>query len=100
MTHEMPDGQSHAARATRHRLLPIAGGGVAAAALLAQFGGGALVMHVGLPAVLAYFGLGAAVPTLGAGALVVGIVVAVGLKLLVFGVFGGVFGGRQWFRRR
>ena len=59
MTHEAHEVRSPEGRPRLHRLLPIAGGGVALAAVLAHLGGGALLMHVGLPAVVAYLGLGA-----------------------------------------
>lgn len=100
ITHKMLQTPSPAGRPGRHRLLPIAGGGVAVAAL-AHLGGGALAMHVGIPAALAYFGLETALPNLGGGALTIGIVAVVAIKLLVvFGVFGGAFGARRWLQRR
>src|SRR5215216_1762686 len=96
----MHDGRSPTDRPGLRRLLPIAGGGVAVAAVLAHFAGGGLLMHVGVPALLAYLGFGAASTNLG-GALVLGIVAVVAIKLLmVLGVFGGAFGARQWWQHR
>jgi hypothetical protein len=94
MTHEADEGRSPAARSRRHRLLPIAGGGLAVAAVLAHLGGGALVMHVGLPAVLVYLGLGATLGSLSGGALLIGIVMIAVTMLLV------IFGARHWVRHR
>ena len=93
MMHEAKESRSPADQPVRHRLLPIAGGGVIVAALLAHLGGGALLMHVGLPAVLVSLGLGAGVVNLGAGALAICIVVVIAVKLLV------VFGARHRLRR-
>ena len=86
MTHEAHEDRPAADRPGPHRLLPIVGGGVAIAAVLAHLGGGALVMHVGVPALLVYLGLG--------GASAIGIVtIAIMMPLLVFGA-------RHWLRRR
>ena len=94
MMHEADKSRSPAARLGRHRLIPIAGGGVALATVLAHLGGGALVMHVSLPAALVYLGLGGTLGNLSGGALVIGIMtVAVMLSLLVFGA-------RHWLQRR
>jgi hypothetical protein len=93
MTHEAHHDPSPAVHPGDHRLLPIAGVTAAVVALLAHFGGGALVMHVGLPAVLAYFGLGAALPALGGGALIIVIAAVVAMNLLVYGA-------RRWWRHR
>ena len=94
MTHETQEGQSHTGRAGRHRLLPIAGGGVAVAAVLAHLGGGGLLMHVGLPAALVYLGLGGTRGNLSGGTLAIGIVAIAILMLLV------VFGARHWVQHR
>ncbi len=94
MTHETDKSRSPAARPKRHRLLPIAGGGVAVAAALAHLGGGALVMHVGLPAALVYLGLGGTLGSLSGGALLIGTVTIAVVMLLV------IFGARQWLRHR
>ncbi len=94
LTNQVHDDRSPTGRPGRHRLLPIAGGGVAVAAVLAHLGGGALVMHVGLPAVLVYLGLGGTLGHLSGGALLIGIVkIAVVLMLVIFGA-------RQWSQRR
>ena len=94
MTHEAQEGRSPAGLPGRHRLLPIAGGGVAIAAVLAHLGGGGLVMHVGLPAALVYLGLGGTLGNLSDGALVIGIVTIAVMMLLV------IFGARHWGQRR
>lgn len=74
LTHETHERRSPTGRPGRHRLLPIAGGGVAVAAALAHLGGGALV---------------------------IGIVAVVAIKLLVvFGVFKGAVGARRGLRRQ
>ena len=80
------------ARSGTHRLLSIAGITAAIVALLAHLGGGALLIHFGLGAGLAALGIN--VGHLGGGALVVGLVVVISLKLLL------VFGVRQRFRHR
>ena len=87
-SHEAHEGPSPAGHQRRHRWLPIAGGGVAVAAILAHMGGGAVLMHLGLGGVLA---------NLGAGGLALGLAAVVAIKLLV--VFG-VFGARRWLRGR
>jgi hypothetical protein len=85
MTHETHEDRPVADRPGSHRLLPIVGGGVAVAAVLAHLGGGALVMHVGIPALLVYLGLG--------GGSAIGIVtVAIMMPLLIFVA-------RHWLRR-
>jgi hypothetical protein len=94
MLSETQEGRSPPGRPGRHRLLPIAGGGVAVAAVLAHLGGGALVMHVGLPAALVYLGLGGTRGNLSNGVLVIGIVAIVVMMLLV------IFGARHWVRHR
>jgi hypothetical protein len=94
MAHEAQEGRSLAGRPGRHRLLPMVGGGVAIAAVLAHLGGGALVMHVGLPAALVYLGLGGTLGNLSDGALVMGIVAIAVMMLLV------IFGRRHWVRHR
>lgn len=94
MMQEAQEDRSPAGRPGSHRLLPIAGSGVAVAAVLAHFGGGAVLMHVGLPAVLVYLGGGAVLAYLGGGALVVGIVAVVVMMPLL------VFGARRWLRHR
>ncbi len=94
MMHEANEGQAPADRPGHHRLLPIAGGSVVVAAMLAHLGGGALLMHVGLPALLVSLGLGGAFNNLGSGAIVLGIVAVVAVKLLV------VFGARHVSRRK
>ena len=94
MTHAADKDPTPRTSPGRHRLLPIAGGGLAIAALLAHLGGGAMLMHVGLPALLAYLGLGAGPANLTGGALVAGIVVVVAVNLLL------VFGARRWLRHR
>jgi hypothetical protein len=67
---------------------------VAVAAVLAHLGGGALVMHVGLPAALVYLGLGGTLGSLSGGALLIGIVMITVMMLLM------IFGARQWLRHR
>ena len=93
MLPETQEGCSPPGRPGRHRLLPIAGGGVAVAAVLAHLGGGALVMHVGLPAALVYLGLGGTLRSLSGSALLIGIV-TIAIMLLV------IFGARHWLRHR
>jgi hypothetical protein len=93
LTHQSHD-EPPTGRPGRHRLLPIAGGGVAVAAVLAHLGGGALVMHVGLPAALVYLGLGGTLGSLSGGALLIGIVMITVMMLLM------IFGARQWLRHR
>ena len=82
MTHEAHEGRSPAGRPRHHRLLPIVGGGVAVAAVLAHLAGGGVLMHVGLPALLVHLGLGAAPTNLAGGALLVGLVAVITIKLL------------------
>lgn len=94
MTHEADTGRSPETRPGHHRLLPIAGGGVALAVVLAHLGGGALVMHVGLPAALVYFGLDGSLENLNGGALFIGIVTIAVMMLPL------VFGARHWLQRR
>jgi hypothetical protein len=91
---EADTGRSPAGRPRRHRLLPIAGGGVAAAAVLAHLGGGALVMHVGLPTALVYLVRGGTLGSLSDGAQIIVIVTIAVMMLLV------VFGARHWLQRR
>ena len=76
MNHEAHEGRSPAGRPVRHRLLPIAGGIVAVAAVLAHLGLGAAV-----------------VANLGGGALMVGLA-AVAVKVLL------VLGAGRWLRHR
>ena len=92
MPREAHEGRLSAGRSRFHRLLPIAGLTAAVGAVLAHLGGGAVLMHIGLPAVLAY--LGADVANLGGAALVVGLAVAIIIKLLL------VFGARRWWQHR
>src|SRR5829696_5158400 len=94
MSHEAQERGSPAGRPGRHRLLPLAGGGVAVAAVLAHLGGGGLVMHVGLPAALVYLGLGGTLGSLSGGALAIGIVMIAVITLLM------IFGVRHWVRHR
>jgi hypothetical protein len=91
---ETQEGCSSPGRPGRHRLLSIAGGGVAVAVVLAHLGGGALVMHVGLPAALVYLGLGGTRGSLSGVALLIGIVMIAVTMLLV------IFGARHWVRHR
>jgi hypothetical protein len=94
MTRESDTGRSPETRPRRHRLLPIAGGGVAVAVVLAHLGSGALVMHVGLPAALVYLGLDGPLQNLNSGVLLIGIVTIAVMMLRV------VFGVRRWLQRR
>ena len=94
MTHRAHDEPQPTSRPGRHRLLPLAGGGVAVAAVLAHLGGGALVMHVGLSAALVYLGLGGTLGILSDSAQVIGIV-AIAFMALLF-----VFGARHWAGHR
>ena len=94
MTRKAHDDRSPTGRPGRHRLLPFAGGGVAVVAVLAHLGGGALVMHVGLPAALVYLGLGGTPGSLSGGALLIGMVMIAVMTLLV------IFGARRWLRHR
>jgi hypothetical protein len=92
-TRKAHDDRSPTGSPGRHRLLPFAGGGVAVVVVLAHLGGGALVMHVGLPSVLVYLGLGGTLGSLSGSALLIGIV-TIAVMLLV------IFGARQWLRHR
>jgi hypothetical protein len=94
MTHEADTGRSPKTRPGHHRLLPIVGGGVAVAVVLAHLGGGALVMHVGLPAALVLLGLDGPLENFSGGALLIGIVPIAAMMLLL------VFGARHWLQRR
>jgi hypothetical protein len=94
MAHQEQGELSSASRSQRHPLLSIAGGGVAVAAVLAHLGGGALVMHVGLPAALVYLGLGGTLGSFSGSALVIGIVMIAAIAPMV------IFGARHWLRHR
>ena len=94
MTHKAHNEPLTTGSPKRHRLLSLAGGGVTAAAVLAHLGGGALVMHVGLPAALVYLGLGGTLGGLSGGALLIGIMMIAVMMLLV------VFAARHWLQRR
>jgi hypothetical protein len=83
MTPEVQENRTPAGHLRRHRLLPIVGGGVAVAAVLAHLVGGGVLMHVGLPALLVSLGLGAAPTHLAAGALLVGLAAIITIKLLI-----------------
>jgi hypothetical protein len=96
MTQEAQEGRSPAGRPgplrrlprPLRRLLPIAGSTVAVVAVLAHFGGGAVLVP-------AHLGLGAALlAKFGGGALVVVLAAFVTIKLLL------VFGARRWLRHR
>lgn len=91
-THESHEDHSPPERSGSHRLLPLAGITAAFVAVLAHLGGGAMFIHLGLGAGLATLGVN--VGSLGGGALVVGLVAVICLKLLM------VFGARRWFRHR
>jgi hypothetical protein len=88
-THEAQEGRSPPRRSGLHRLLPVAGITAAIVALVGHFVLGGALMHVALPALLVYLGLA----KLGAGMLVVGLAVAVTLKLLV------AFGAFRWWQQ-
>ena len=94
MTYKAHNEPSTTGSPKRHRLLSLAGGGVAVAAVLAHLGGGALVMHVGLPAALVYLDLGGTLGGLSGGALLIGIVMIAVTMLLV------IFRARHWVRHR
>src|SRR5829696_3826330 len=94
MTHKAHDEPSPTGSPRHHRLLPLAGGSLAIAAVLAHLGGGALVMHAGLPAALVYLGLGGTRGSLSGGALLIGIVMIAVMMMLV------IFGARHWMQRR
>lgn len=74
--HEANEFQPPVGDAGHRRLLPLVGGGVVGAAVLAHFLGGGLLMHVGLPALLVYLGFGG-------GALLVALAAIVAIKLLM-----------------
>ncbi|MBA2597839.1 MAG: hypothetical protein H0V00_14535 [Chloroflexia bacterium] len=86
------DGRPHASRPALHRLLPAAGATAAVVAVLAHLGGGAALMHLGLGGALA--SLGVDVGSLGGGALALGLVALVAMKLLL------AFAARRWWPRR
>lgn len=92
MPHEAQTDQSSTNGSPSHRILPAAGITAAGVAVLAHFAGGAAVMHLGLGAVLAAVGVN--VTHLGSGVLVVGLVVAIAIKLLL------IVGAHWWRQHR